>query len=204
MSPHTAVSGEDHAEGTRLLDGRKIFLFVLSSLMLLIPCVWQPHAGIGDFPSHIYNAWLATLIEQGKLPGMALAHLKTNVLVDSMLVCSLKRFSVATSEKLVLGASVLIFFWGVFALTRSVNRKSPRAVTPLIAVVAYGVIFQLGFSNFYLATGISCLALALLLEEKIIKWRVAAAIALFALAWKAHPLPVVWALGILAYVYILR
>ncbi len=82
--------------------------------MVLVPCVWQPHVGIGDFPSHIYNAWLATLIEQGKLPGMALAHLKTNILVDSTLVWSLKRLSVGISEKLVLGTSLLIFFWGVF------------------------------------------------------------------------------------------
>src|SRR5438105_2099574 len=87
-----------------------ILSFMSLSLMLLIPCVWQPQVGIGDFPSHIYNAWLATLIEQGKLPGMALAHLKTNVLVDSALVWSLKRFTVATSEKIVLGASVLVFF----------------------------------------------------------------------------------------------
>ena len=145
---------------------------VADSLRLAAAC------GDGDFPSHIYNAWLATLIEQGKLPGMALAHLKTNVLVDSMLVGSLKRFSVATSEKLVLGASVLIFFWGVFALAYSAKRKQSWSVTPLIAVVTYGVIFQLGFSNFYVATGISCIALALLLGEQTDKGRVAAALAL--------------------------
>src|SRR3954447_22406389 len=64
MSSRTSAIGKHQAEGTRLLDPRSIFLFVFSSLMLLIPCVWQPHVGFGDFPSHIYNAWLATLIEQ--------------------------------------------------------------------------------------------------------------------------------------------
>ena len=204
MSSRTAASGEHQARGKRLLDPQSVFPFVLTSLMLLIPCVWQPHVGIGDFPSHIYNAWLATLIEQGKLPGMALAHLKTNVLVDSALAWSLKRFSVATSEKLVLGASVLIFFWGVFALACSTNRKRPWSVTPLVAVVAYGVIFQLGFSNFYLATGISCVALAFLAGEKIHNWEAVAALALFPLAWKAHPLPVGWALATFAYAYFQR
>lgn len=171
--------------------------------MLLVPCLWQPQVGIGDFPSHIYNAWLATLIEQGKLPGMALAHLKTNVLVDSALGWSLKRLSVAATEKLVLGASVLIFFWGVFALARCANRKMPWGAVPIIAVVAYGVIFQLGFSNFYLAAGICCFGLALLWRQAS-WWRVLAAAALFVIAWRAHPLPVGWAVGTVAYLHLVR
>ncbi len=80
----------------------------------------------------------------------------------------------------------------------------PWSVTPLIAVVAYGVIFQLGFSNFYLATGISCIALALLVGQKIQKRKVVAALVLLVIAWKAHPLPVGWAVASVAYVYIAR
>src|SRR5438105_14994579 len=95
--------------------------FASVSALLLIPCVWQPRVGIGDFPSHLYNAWLATLIEQGKLPGMVLAHLKTNVLVDLALVWLLKHCSVTVTERVVLGGSVVIFFWGVFLLARAVR-----------------------------------------------------------------------------------
>src|SRR4051794_33638091 len=182
MSSQRPISAAEAAKEQSARIARAIAVAGIVSVMLLLPCLWQPQVGIGDFPSHIYNAWLATLIEQGKLPGMALAHLKTNILVDSALMSSLQRFSVAASEKLVLGTSVLIFFWGVFALAYSANGKRPWSVAPLIAVVAYGVIFQLGFSNFYLATGISCVALALLMGEKIHKWRVVAALALFALA----------------------
>src|SRR4051794_8460981 len=163
MNSHApvSVSGEAVKSEWENSASRLVFIFVTISAALLVPCVWRPQVGFGDFPSHIYNAWLATLIEQGKLPGMALAHLNTNVLVDSALVWALKGFSVPTSERLVLGASVLIFFWGVFALAQSVSRKRTWSVAPFIAVFGYGVIFQLGFSNFYLATGVSCLALVL-------------------------------------------
>jgi hypothetical protein len=205
MSSQAPISLSEPAKHESIVRiARSILVFMAVSVMLLVPCIWQPQVGIGDFPSHIYNAWLATLIEQGKLPGMALAHLKTNVLVDSALVWSLKRFSVPTSERLVLGASVLIFFWGVFALAYPISRKGPWSIAPVLAVFAYGVIFQLGFSNFYLATGISSLALALLLDEEFRWWRFVGAFALFLLAWKAHTFPVGWALATFVYVSILR
>src|SRR5438270_6717009 len=112
MNSHAPASLPQRLSGRESIHrrARLVFIFGIVSALLLVPCVWQPQVGIGDFPSHIYNAWLTTLIEQGKLPGMVLAHVKTNVLVDSVLVWSLKRFSVATSERLVLGASALIFF----------------------------------------------------------------------------------------------
>jgi len=183
--------------------GASIFLFLSTSALITIPCVWQPQIGIGDFPSHIYNAWLATLIEQGKLPGMTLAHLKTNVLADLALVWLLEHFSVATAERVVLGGSVLIFVWGAFLLARAVRGRAPWQIAPILAVIAYGVIFQLGFSNFYLSCGICCFALALLWAE-MRWWKVALAAALFAIAWKAHPLPVGWALGSLSFAWIIR
>jgi len=43
-------------------------LTAVVSLLLLVPCSWQPHILTGDLPSHIYNAWLAGENRQGKLP----------------------------------------------------------------------------------------------------------------------------------------
>ena len=34
------------------------------SLLLLIPCFWQPLIIAGDLDSHVYNAWLARQIER--------------------------------------------------------------------------------------------------------------------------------------------
>jgi hypothetical protein len=177
--------------------------FLGVSVLLLIPCVWQPQVGIGDFPSHIYNSWLAILIEQGKLPGMTLAHLKTNVLVDTALVWLLKHFSVSTAERVVLGGSILIFFWGTFLLARVARGRGPWHITPVLAVITYGVIFQLGFSNFYLSCGICCFAVALLWTE-LRWWKLTVAAVLFAIAWRGHPLPVGWTLVTLSFVWISR
>src|SRR5204862_2618440 len=101
MSEVVQKAGEVETRDPSLKVGASILLFLGTSALLLLPCVWQPRVGIGDFPSHIYNAWLAILIEQGQLSGMTLAHLKTNVLVDMALVWLLKHFSVLTAQRLV-------------------------------------------------------------------------------------------------------
>jgi hypothetical protein len=175
----------------------------IASLLVLVPCVWQREVGIGDFPSHIYNAWLATLIKQGKLPGMTLAHQNTNVLVDLALVWLLKHASVEATQRIVLGGSALVFFWGVFFLIRAACGKAPWTIAPLIAIVTYGVIFQLGFSNFYLSSGICCFVIGLLWQRPR-WWQALLAMLLIVVARKAHPLPIGWAVGTLGYVWMLR
>ena len=49
------------------------------------PCYWQPRMQAGDLSSHIYNAWLAQLIESGRTQGLALVSQTTNILFDLML-----------------------------------------------------------------------------------------------------------------------
>jgi len=44
-------------------------LYVLASVLLVVPCYWQSRLQLGDLSSHIYNAWLAQLIESGASPG---------------------------------------------------------------------------------------------------------------------------------------
>ncbi|MGO9231695.1 MAG: hypothetical protein ACLQKA_21095, partial [Bryobacteraceae bacterium] len=44
--------------------------YVLASAVLLVPCFWQSRIQAGDLGSHIYNAWLAELIRQGRAPGL--------------------------------------------------------------------------------------------------------------------------------------
>src|SRR5258705_5657972 len=45
-------------------------LVLLVSAAILIPCFWQRHIQAGDLASHVYNAWLAQLVETGKAPGV--------------------------------------------------------------------------------------------------------------------------------------
>src|SRR5258708_12783337 len=43
-------------------------LVLLLSAAILIPCFWQRHIQAGDLASHVYNAWLAQLVEAGGAP----------------------------------------------------------------------------------------------------------------------------------------
>src|SRR4051794_40564294 len=81
---------------------------VITSVLLSVPCFWLPHAGWGDFPSHVYNAWLAPQIERGELPGLALAHLHTNVLTDLALQSLISNVGVNAAQRIVLSISVLL------------------------------------------------------------------------------------------------
>ena len=43
--------------------------YVPLSILVLLPVYWQPRVQAGDLSSHIYNAWLAQLIEAGRTDG---------------------------------------------------------------------------------------------------------------------------------------
>src|SRR6266849_1936634 len=53
---------------------------------LLVPCFWHRRIEAGDLASHVYNAWLAQLIERGQAPGLYLARQWNNVLFDLLLL----------------------------------------------------------------------------------------------------------------------
>jgi len=40
--------------------------YIALSFLMLAPVYWQPRVQAGDLSSHIYNAWLAQLIEAGR------------------------------------------------------------------------------------------------------------------------------------------
>src|SRR3954471_8981320 len=95
---------------------RKNSLFILFiSLVVLIPCFWHKHIEAGDIGSHVYNAWLAQLVQRGELPGLWIAPQWNNVAFDLMLGGFAKIFSWMWAEKLAVSVCVLTFFWGLFA-----------------------------------------------------------------------------------------
>src|SRR5215212_3919247 len=59
--------------------------YILLSILLLLPVYWQPRVQAGDLSSHIYNAWLAQLIETGRTQGLVVVRQTTNVLFDLLL-----------------------------------------------------------------------------------------------------------------------
>ena len=164
---------------------------------LLIPCFWQPRIQAGDLASHVYNAWLAEQIRQGTITGLTLAHPVTNTLADWALEALLPALGAAWAERLVAAAAVQIFFWGGFWLIYTIQDRRPWLVVPFLAMLSYGLIFHLGFLNFYLGLGLTFCFMALLWHPS--PSRAALAIPVAILALFAHALPVLW--GLLTLVY---
>jgi len=159
------------------------------SALVLTPCFWQQRIQAGDLASHVYNAWLAQLIERGQAPGLWIARQWNNVLFDITLAGLGSRVGLPLAEKIVVSAAVLIFIWGAFALASAAARRAAWFVLPCLAVVAYGWTFQMGFLNYYLSLGFSFFGVALLWRGR--GWERAAALTLVPLIWLAHPLGVV-------------
>jgi hypothetical protein len=168
------------------------------SVLILVPCFWHRHIEAGDLSSHLYNAWLAQLIGRGQAPGLWLAHPTTNVLFDYLLSGLGSVFGLHAGETISVALSVLIFFWGTFALVAAATRRAPWFLTPLIAMVAYGWTFEIGFLNYYISLGLSFFALAIL-------WRGrgserAVAIAFLPFIYLAHPLGLFWLASAAVYI----
>ena len=174
--------------------------YVLVSLLLLVPCNWQPYLDAGDPSGQSYNSWLMRLIESGQAQGIQAVHQTTNLLFDLILSGLLKAVGSEAAQRIAVSLVVLTFVWGAFAFISAVSGRRAWHLMPVIAMLAYGWVFHMGFFNFHLSLGLCFWAMALAWEWK--PWRLAAAAPILALAYLAHPLPVVWTAGLLAYLWL--
>lgn len=171
--------------------------YIAVSMGLLLPCYWQTRVQAGDLSSHIYNSWLAVLIEQGRLGGLTIVHPSTNVLFDLILTALFRWLGPDWAQRLAVSFVVLVFAWGAFAFASAVSGRRAWSVVPCIAMLSYGWVFHMGFFNFYLAFGLCFWALACLWKPGFSG--IAAALILFTVAYTAHALPVAWAVALLVY-----
>jgi hypothetical protein len=174
----------------------------LISALVLVPCFWQTRIQAGDLSSHLYNAWLSILIGEGRAPGLKIVSEHTNVLFDAILSTLMRAVGPWGAEHIAVSAAVLLFFWGAFALICKVSRSRPWYVLTFVAMLAHGWVFHMGFMNFYLATGLSFWAFALLWKPQI--KNAIAAIPLIVLACFAHMVPVAWLIGCIGYAWAAR
>ena len=172
------------------------------SLILLVPCVWHPHIQAGDLGSHVYNTWLAQLAERGQAPGVYVVRQWNNVLFDFALSRFAAILGFQAAELLVVSASVLIFFWGVFAFLAAITKRLPWALVPCIAMLAYGYSFSMGFLNYYLSIGLACFGFAAFWKGGAGNW--ITALLLSPLILLAHPIGLLWYVGTIAYVSLWR
>jgi len=183
-------------------EARSRLAYALASVLLLIPCNWQPRIEAGDLSSHVYNAWLAQLIGKGQAPGLAIARQTTNILFDLVLGGLMRLAGPGAAERIAVSLCVLTFAWGAFAFVSVVAGRRAWHMLPAIAMLAYGWVYHMGFFNFYWSLGMCFGALALLWNPT--PRRMAAAVALLALAYLTHALPVAWTLGVLLYRWLAR
>lgn len=173
---------------------------VAISLLILTPCFWHCRLEAGDLASHVYNAWLAHLIERGQVHGLVIATQWTNVLFDYLLSALSSFLSMSMVAKVSASLAVLIFFWGVFALVSAATRRPPWRLVPVIAMVTYGWTFQMGFFNYYISLGLSFFGLAVFWRgrgyERLLPIALAPVILL------AHPLGLAWLVAAALYIAI--
>jgi hypothetical protein len=191
-------SSADNSSFWARLSGRDAIRFAGLSAALLIPVFWHRRIEAGDLASHLYNAWLAQLIRQGRAPGLWIARQSNNVLFDWLLSGLGSCFGLRVSERIAVSLAVLTFFWGAFVLIRVATGRAPWKLSPLLAVFAYGWTFEMGFMNYYISLGLCFFALAAF-------WRAGkgarlVSLALIPLIWMAHPLGVICLAGLAAYV----
>lgn len=192
-----AVGGPDESSPVKTIGKWEMMLGVLVSPIVLIPCFWHRHIQAGDLASHVYNAWLAQLVAEGKAPGVYAVSQWKNVLFDWMLLFLSRGFGFATAEKIGVSICVLVFFWGVFALASAEAHQRPWYLLPGLLMLAYGYVFHMGFMNYYLSIGLGCFGLAALWDGS--KRGILLAALLAPLTLLAHPLGFFWLLAVGAY-----
>ncbi len=176
--------------------------YALASLVLLSPCYWQPRLQAGDLSSHIYNAWLSHLIENGQAEGLTIVSQSTNVLFDLLLGALFNWLGAGAAQRIAVSIAVLVFIWGSFAFISKVSGNRPWHLLPCLAMLAYGWVFHMGFFNFYLSLGICFWVLSLAWDLRA--RGLALAVPLVLLAYLAHALPVLWTAGLMVYVFLAR
>lgn len=172
----------------------------LLSVVLIVPCEWHRRIEAGDLGSHVYNAWLASLVKEGLAPGVYVVRQWNNVLFDLMLSIAGRAVGLPSAERIVVPLCVLVFFWGTFTFVAAMSGRPPWAQVPLLAMLAYGWTFHAGFLNYYLSIGLGSFAAANLIENS--RGRRLAGLVLLALAYVAHPLGAVWAVGATIFVVV--
>jgi hypothetical protein len=175
---------------------------VAVSVLLLVPCFWHSRIQAGDLGSHVYNAWLAQLIEHHQVSGLIIVRQSNNVLFDLLLLHVGNLVGFAAAEKIVVSFAVLVFFWGAFSFLAEFSGRPPWQLTPFLFLLAYGYVFHMGFMNYYLSIGFALFALALAWRRGAGNWLLVAALS--ALSLFAHPIGFLLFVSIAAYVRLWR
>src|SRR5258708_38785424 len=99
---------------------------LLISILLLVPCFWHARLQAGDLGSHVYNAWLAQLIERHQAPGLTLGRQWDTGLFDVLLLKPGHFAGLAAAGQILTSFEVLLFFWSDFGFLAALPGRLPR------------------------------------------------------------------------------
>ena len=174
--------------------------FILISAAIVLPCFWHRHLELGDLASHVYNAWLAQLIQHGQVPGLYVVRQWNNILFDFTLIGLTKFLGLWVAERIATSAAIWIFFWGAFALISSFARRAVWNLVPLISIFAYGWTFEEGLMNYYVSIGLAFFGFALLRSK--LGWQKGLVVILAGLIWLANPLGLIFLIAAAGYIFL--
>ena len=199
------VAEDDRLLASRVGAGRERpshIKIVAVSLLAIVPCFWQSQIHAMDLPSHTYNAWIASLLAREHIDGLVVDLPWTNVVFDLLLASMAHLVGFGAAETIAVVAAVLTFFWGTFALIARIHAGARWSCVPLLLMLTYGLIFRLGFFNFYLATGFAAAACA---TWNAASWRrITSAVLLAIVSVCANPIPLIYCIGAVLYISILQ
>jgi hypothetical protein len=164
------------------------------TVLMLAPCFWLPQIQSADLSSHLYNAWLTTLVERSELDGLYLAPQLTNFLFDWLLAKLLPAVGKAAAGRIAVSLCVLVLFTGGLALCYAAIKRIPWHVAGSLAMLCYGFVYHMGLFNFYLSLGFCVWGLAIIWSRAYKSWILA--IPFLVGAFIAHPFPVLWFLAV--------
>ncbi len=130
------------------------FAVVLVSALLLVQCFWHSRIQAGDLGSHVYNAWLAQLIEHHQISGLMIARQGSNVLFDLLLLHTANLAGFVAAEKIVVGLANYYLSIGLALVALALSWRG-EAGNWLAAVALSAVSFLAHPLGFLLAATVS-------------------------------------------------
>ncbi|HEV7425719.1 MAG TPA: hypothetical protein VGQ46_05080 [Thermoanaerobaculia bacterium] len=181
---------------------RVAVLFLITALFHLLP-IWRVHfVPTVDGPSHLYNAQVLHELANGtpEFTRVFRADLRPfpNWLGHVLLFLALGIAPPLIAEKLVLSTIVLVFLGGCWKLAGVIDPRS-RVYAFLVMPLAYSLLLQMGFYNYFLGVGLAMFAVAASWER-----RTALTGTVLLLCYFAHAIPAMVALLMIAVIWIVR
>jgi hypothetical protein len=134
----------------------------LALVGLLLPLFVVEIPPILDYPNHLGRIWLLSL--HGRDPTLSRMyapdwHLIPNLAIDVVVPPLLRVFPLYAAGRVALAMTLLLPVTGTIVLHRAIHRR--WSVWPLAScLIAYNVVFLLGFMNFLLGVGVALLTAA--------------------------------------------